>query len=101
MRMQIVGFEGSQGVSNKTGKAYEVGQIHTIANLAPAFSEDGISKGLMGTTFRCPLDLIMKLKNAQPPFLAEVTVEHVMKFGKREEMVTDVQPLKSGAAANG
>jgi len=99
MKMQIVGFEGSQGISNKSGKSYQVGQIHTIANLAPPFSDDGISKGLMGTTFRCPLDLIQKIKQFQPPFMAEVTIDHVMRFGKREEAVTDITPIK-GAPAN-
>ena len=96
-KMQIVGFEGSQGVS-KAGKPYEIGQIHTIANLAPPFSEDGISKGLQGTTFRVPLELIQKIKQLQPPFLADVTIEHVMMFGKREERVTDIVPLKGAQA---
>lgn len=93
MRMQVVGFEGSQGVGKKG--PYEIGQVHTIAQLAPPFSENGIAKGLMGTTFRCSLELIQKLKQLQPPFMAEVTIEHVMKFGKREEQLTDIVPVKS------
>lgn len=97
-KMQVVGFEGSQGVG-KSGQFYEIGQIHTVCSLAPPFNENGIAKGLMGTTFRCSLDLIQKIKQFQPPFLAEVTLDHVMKFGKREEQVVDVVPLKGTAAA--
>lgn len=92
MKMQIVGFEGSSGVGKKTGKAYAVGQLHTLARLAEPFNEDGISKGQMGTTFRCPLPLIEKIKHLAPPFVAEVTVESVMRFGNREEEVTDIAP---------
>jgi hypothetical protein len=97
-KMQIVGFEGSQGVS-KAGKPYEIGQIHTVANLAPPFNEDGIAKGLQGTTFRVSLDLIQKIKQLQPPFLADVTIEHVMTFGKREERITDIVLLKGAQPA--
>lgn len=91
-KMQIVGFEGSRGVSSKTGKPYEMGQLHTVAGLAPAFSEDGIAKGFMGTTFRCDLAHIEKIKHLQPPFMADVITGHVMRFGKREEEVIDVVP---------
>lgn len=94
-RMQVVGFEGSQGVGKKSGRAYEIGQLHTLAPLAPAFNEDGIAKGLMGTTYQCGIDLIMKIKELQPPFMADVVVSPVMRFGKREEAVTDVVPLKA------
>jgi len=97
-KMQIVGFEGSQGVSSKTGKPYEMAQVHTIVNLAPSFSDDGIAKGLMGTTFRCSLDVIQKIKQLQPPFMADVTIGHVMRFGKREEEVTDILPVAKSDA---
>ena len=98
-KMQVVGFEGSQGIGKKTGKPYEIGQLHVVAPLAPAFSEDGIAKGLMGTTYQCGLDVINKLKNLQPPFMAEVVVSPIMRFGKREEAVTDVIPVQQQAKA--
>lgn len=100
MKMQVVGFEGSEGVS-KAGKAYEIGQLHVIAELAPAFSESGIAKGMMGTTYRCELEHIEKIKHLQPPFLAEVEVVPVMKFGKREELVRSVMPLDRPKAPQG
>lgn len=98
MKMQIVGFEGSQGIGKKSGKAYEIGQLHVIADLAPAFSEDGIAKGMMGTTYQCSLEVIQKIKHLQPPFVADVEVAPVMRFGKREEEVRQVTPLGKAAA---
>jgi hypothetical protein len=99
MKMQIVGFEGSSGMGKTSGKAYAIGQLHTLANLAPAFSDTGISSGQMGTTYRCPLPLIEKIKNVRPPFVAEVEVGVVMRFGKREEEVIDIAPVSVSKAA--
>lgn len=93
MKMQIVGMEGSSGVGKTSGKAYAMGQIHTLAKLAEPFSAEGVSKGLMGTSYRCPLPLIMKIKHLTPPFMAEVDVQAVMKFGKREDEIFDVSPI--------
>ncbi len=93
MKMQIVGFEGSSGVGKTSGKAYAIGQLHTLAQLAEPFSEGGISRGQMGTTYACPLPLVEKIKHLQPPFIAEVDVTAVMRFGKREEQVRDITPV--------
>lgn len=94
MKMQIVGFEGSSGVGKTSGKAYQIGQLHAMAPLAEAYGEGGIAKGYMGTTYRCPLPLIQKIQNLQTPFVAEVEVIDVMKFGKREQEVRDINPVE-------
>ena len=99
MKVQIVGFEGSSGVGKTSGKAYAMGQIHTLATLAEPFSEGGISKGQMGTTYRCPLPLVEKVKHLQPPFVAEVDIRPVMRFGKREDEVHDINPVAVSKAA--
>lgn len=99
MKMQIVGIEGSSGVGKTSGKAYAVGQLHTLAQLAEPFQEGGISRGQMGTTYRCPLPLVEKIKHLQPPFFADVDVHVVMRFGKREEEVRDISPLATAKAA--
>ncbi len=98
MKMQVIGFEGVEDVSKKTGKPYSMGSLHTMAQLAPSFSENGVAKGFMGTTFRCDVGLIHKIKHLQPPFAADVVIGHVMRFGKREEEVTDVIPQDRKAA---
>lgn len=94
MKMHIVGFEGSSGMGKTSGKAYEIGQLHTVCELAPPYGDAAVSKGGMGTTYRCPLPLIMAIKHLQPPFIAEVELRDVMKFGKREQEVVDVKPVE-------
>ena len=94
MKVQVTGFEGSQGVSSKTGKPYAFGQVHTVIELAPPFNDDGISKGLKGTTFDCDLELIQRIKHLQPPFMAEMTIKHQMRGRDRQEILTDVVPLE-------
>lgn len=98
-RMQITGYEGSSGVGKTSGKAYAIGQLHTLAPLAEPFSEGGISRGQMGTTYQCPLPLVEKIKHLQPPFIADVDVQAVMRFGKREEQVRDITPVTTSKAA--
>lgn len=99
MKLQIIGFEGVEDVSKKTGKPYSLGNIHTMAELAPSFSENGTAKGFMGTTLRCDVSLIHKIKHLQPPFMADVQVGYVMRFGKREEEVTNIVPQERKASA--
>lgn len=95
MKMQIVGIEGSSGIGTKSGKAFAIGQLHAMAPLSEPYGEEGVSKGFMGTTYRCPLPLIMKIKHLAPPFMAEVEIRDVMKFGKREQEVIDVVPVET------
>ena len=99
MKMQIVGFEGSSGVGKSSGKAYAIGQLHTLAHLAEPYQEGGISRGMMGTTYQCPLPLVEKVRHLQPPFMADVDVRAVMRFGKREEQVFDILPVTTSKAA--
>lgn len=99
-KMKITGYEGSSGVGKTSGKAYAIGQLHTLAPLAEAFSEGGISRGEMGTTYQCPLLLVEKIKHIQPPFLAEVDIQDVMRFGKREQQVRDITPVAISKSAS-
>lgn len=99
MKIQVTGFEGSQGISSKTGKPYAFGQIHTVVELAPAFNEDGVAKGLKGTTFDCDLDLIQRIKHLQPPFTAELTIKYQMRGKERREVVTEVVPTDRAKTA--
>lgn len=93
-KMTIIGFEANSGVGKNSGKAYAMGSLHTMAKLAPAFTEGGTSVGQAGTTYQCDVPLIDKIKHLQPPFSAEVETETVLRFGKREEMVIDIKPLE-------
>lgn len=99
MKMKVLGFDGSSGVGKTSGKAFAIGNLHIEAELAPAWGEGGISKGTMGTTYPCPLPVIQKISHFQPPFMAEIDIRPVMRFGKREEQVLDVTPVSVSKAA--
>ena len=93
-RKQIVGIEISEGVSKKTGNAYSIGTLHTLTQLAPAMgSMDNLSKGFMGDKYACDVNILRKVQQLPFPIVADVTTQDVMRFGKRETIVTDVQPV--------
>lgn len=93
-KLNIIGMESSEGIGSKSGKPYAIGNLHTIARLADSFQENGVAKGHMGTTYSTTPAVIKKIQHLQTPFMAEVQIDAVMKFGKREEMVVDVTPLQ-------
>ena len=94
--MQIVGIEGSSGIGGKSGKAYDIGQIHTIVSLAAPFGEGNVAKGFMGSTYQCTSALIKSVSHNPVPFNAEVEIQDVMKFGKRETVILSIIPEKAG-----
>lgn len=99
MKMQIIGLEGSTGIGKTSGNAYEIGQIHSIAPLAPPLGKDNVAQGAMGTTYKVGVAIIKALAHIPLPFVADVDVRDVMRFGKREQEVFGVVPLSAKAAA--
>jgi hypothetical protein len=95
MKMQIVGFDGAVGVGAKSGKDYDMGNVYILAELAPSFSPTGIAKGSMGTSYPAPFALISKIAHLPTPFVAEVDIQPVMRFGKREEHVKNISPIQT------
>lgn len=93
MKVTIVGIEASEGVGKESGKAYAIGQLHTICPLAPGLREGSVSKGFMGTTYRCDPALVKKIAHLPFPVEADLVVEAQMRFGKREEVVADIAPI--------
>jgi lactam utilization protein B len=94
MKMQIVGLEGSSGIGNKSGKPYDIGQVHTIVALAPPFGENNVAKGFMGSMYECSSAIIRSVAHNPVPFNAEVEVRDIMKFGKRETHIISITPEK-------
>jgi hypothetical protein len=98
MKMQVCGIEISEGTS-KAGKPYSIGRLHTLIPLAPPMASNdpnvkNVAKGIVGTTYDCDVVLLRKLEHLPFPLDAEVTVSPIQRFGKREEVVTDVRPLE-------
>jgi hypothetical protein len=99
MKVQIVGVERASGVSNKSGspKPYDMATLHTIIRLDEQNVDDGKriskSKGFMGASYSVDGALVAKIEHNSFPILAELVIEDVMRFGKRESKVIEVRPV--------
>jgi hypothetical protein len=94
MKIKVVGTERMEGTSSKSGKAYAIGRVHAIAPLDTSRnSERGQAKGWMGTTYEVDVELVKRIEHNTLPFDAEMLVEDVIRFGKREGKVMDIRPV--------
>lgn len=93
MKMQCIGFEMNEGTSSKTGKAYAIGRLHTMIPLAGSKG----AKGYVGHTYDCEVSILRKVEHLQPPFLADIEVQQVMKYGKPTNEVVSVVPAGKNA----
>ena len=96
MKMQIIGLEGSAGVSKKTGEAYDMGSIHAIVKMASPFGKGNVATGSIGATYRCAFAIIKTVAHLPCPFVAEVQTEDISRFGKLEPQVVGIVPEKLG-----
>lgn len=90
MKVTVLGLDRSEGVSTKSGtpKPYSIGKIFAAVRM------DGPNaKGLQGTEYQVDVELIKKLEHLPFPFEADLVIEDVMRYGKRESKVFNVEPL--------
>lgn len=92
--IQIVGIEINEGVSKKTEKAYSIGALYTMTRLAPP-TPGNVAKGYMGDRFPVETDVLKTISHNSFPLTAEVTFETVMRYGKREQIITSIVPVKA------
>ena len=95
MKLTIQGFEILAGKSSKTGRDYDMSRIHCVIPL----QESATAKGYAGTTYQVPAHLIEKIKHLSMPVTCEVEMQDVMRFGKREQQVSSIQPTSTAKAA--
>lgn len=90
MKVTVLGVDRSEGVSHKTGtaKPYSIGKVYAAVRV------DGANaKGMQGTEYQVEVELVKRIEHLPMPFEAELTIEDVMRFGKRESKVFDITPL--------
>jgi hypothetical protein len=95
MKTNVIGFEISEGTSKKSGNAYSIGKLYAALPLASAKG----SKGYMGSEYRCEPSVLRKVEHLQPPFMAEIEFQDVMRYGERKQEIVSVSPIDSRAAA--
>lgn len=97
--IQIVGIEIAEGTSKKTGNAYSIGTVYTMTRLAPPMGGGNVAKGYMGDRYGVEVEVLRPIAHNSFPIHAEITKETVMRFGKREEIITQIIPVKADKAA--
>ncbi len=101
MKVMVMGFESSEDISKKTGNAYAIGKIYAAVKLDGRNVEGKfICKGAMGTEYQVEPAIVKKIAHLPLPFEAEMQIEDVMRYGKRESKVMDCVPLARAPAAS-
>lgn len=96
--IRIVGLEISEGISKKTDKAYSIGTVYTMTRLAPPM-QGNTAKGFMGDRYSVEVEVLRPISHNVFPIDAEITKETVMRFGKREEIITAIVPVPADKKA--
>lgn len=89
MKVHVIGFETSEGISKKTGKPYAIGRLYAAIRMAG----NETAKGLQGTTYDCDVEIIKKVAHLTPPLNCEVEFEDVIRYGERRQEVVSIVPL--------
>lgn len=95
MRITIVGLERAEGISHKSGKPkpYAIASVHAVVKLEERNGDGTMTKGAMGTSYNVDPLLVKTVEELPLPFEAELVVEDVMRFGKRETRVLGLRPV--------
>lgn len=96
MKVNVIGFEISEGTSKKTGNAYAIGKLYAALPLAGAKG----SKGYMGSEYRAEVSILRKIEHLQPPLMCEVEFQDVMRYGERKQEIVSIVPLALEAGVN-
>jgi hypothetical protein len=99
MKVTVVGVERLEGTGKESKKPFAIGKVFATVKLENSHSEQGLTKGAMGTEYRVDVELVKRIEHLDFPVEAELTVEDVMRFGKRETKVLDVRPIGRAAPA--
>ena len=106
MKLNVVGFEISEGTSGKTGQPYSIGKLYCLFPLAQQQAKAGarsISRGAMAKEFRVEVPVLDKLieGKVQCPCVLEAEMAEVMRFGELSQDIVSLKPLVMPAAAAG
>lgn len=93
MKLNVVGFEITEGNSKKDGKPYSIGKLHTILPLSANAKQGNAAKGCMGKEFRCEVGVLRKIEHLHPPFIVDAETAEVMRFGELSQDIVKLTPI--------
>lgn len=91
MKLNVIGFEASEGIGKKSGKPYSIGKLYAALPIAGSHG----ARGYMGTEYRCEVSVLDKIKDIQPPFMADIEMQDVMRYGERKQEIVSISPFPS------
>jgi hypothetical protein len=89
MKVNVIGFEISEGISKKTNNPYAIGKLYAALPLAPSKG----AKGFMGSEYRCEVSILRKVEHLAPPFEANLEFQDVMRYGERKQEIVELVPM--------
>jgi CTX phage RstB protein len=95
MKVTIIGFEISEGISKKTNAPYSIGKLYAALPLAGG---KGV-KGYMGTEYRCEVSVLRKIEHLNCPFEGDIEQVDVMRFGERKQEIVSIVPVSRAPAS--
>lgn len=104
MKLNVVGFEVSEGVSKKTGLPYSIGKLYTLFPLAgvqPKAGARNVARGAMVKEFRVEADVLLKVAHLQCPVVIEAEMAEVMRFGELSQDIVKLTPVAPPVAPAG
>lgn len=92
MKLNVVGFEISQGLSKKDGKPYSIGKLHCLFPLAGVNKEGNIARGASVKEFRVEVPILQKVADMQCPCVMDAEMAEVMRFGELSQDIVSLRP---------
>lgn len=92
MKVQVIGFEITEGTSKKTGQPYSIGKLYAALPLAPAQGLGNAAKGYQGSEYRVDVGVLRKVEQVPVPFTADIEQQDVMRYGQRQTEIVSIVP---------
>lgn len=97
MKMNVRGFEINEGTSAQSGKPYSICNIHCEIPLAAAHKDGNVAKGFVTSAYEVDAALLRTVAHLEPPFVADLEVMDVQRYGKRQQMISSIRPIAVAA----
>jgi hypothetical protein len=98
MKLNVVGFEISEGISGKTGKPYAIGKLYCLFPLAGTAKPGNVARGAMSKEFRCEVPVLRKIEHIACPCVLDAEMAEVMRFGELSQDIVSLKPLNGQSA---
>lgn len=101
MKVFLIGSDWMQGISKKTQRPYDIGNLYAAAKLDPTNPN---ARGHMGATYECASSVAQSIQHIphsiSNPLEVELEIEDVMRYGQKRSIVVAVKPIQLRTAVD-